>query len=195
MQTVLLTNQQNFVLSPDEDTFYLVLLDKKAKNGQVKVDLSLKRTGLNCQLLFLGILTSGSDWQLTSEIKHLASKCSCLAEVYLSQKQQSKVNYFGRIYIAQTALQSKSFLKEQSLIMGQAVYNQSQPTMEIFNNRVQASHSVSISHPDKNALFYLMSRGFMQEEAEKILERAFFNKVLDTVKVVEAHQLIGNYLC
>ncbi|HPS40733.1 MAG TPA: SufD family Fe-S cluster assembly protein [Candidatus Woesebacteria bacterium] len=194
MQTVLLTNQQTFVLTPDQDTFYLLLLDQNAGGGKIQVDLSLTKNDLHCQLLFIGILKSKSDWQLISNIKHLAPNSTCLTEVYLSQMNESKVDYFGRIYIDSQAAHTQSFLKEQSLIMGQDTYNRSRPTLEIFNHRVQASHSASISRPDETALFYLMSRGLTKIEAEKMVEKAFFNHVLDSIKVKKARQLIEDYL-
>ena len=111
MQTVLLKDQKNFVLEPEKDTLYLVLLDKEASAGKVKVDLIFKKSDLHCQLLFLGILKAKSNWQLESNIKHLVPKSSCLTEVYLSQADESRVDYFGQIYIDQLASQTKSFLK------------------------------------------------------------------------------------
>jgi Fe-S cluster assembly scaffold protein SufB len=195
MQTVLLQNQETFSLEPKVDTLYLVLLDKKANDGKIKVDLILKNSDLNCQLLFLGILKNKSNWQLESNIRHLVPRSSCLTEVYLSQKDESRVDFFGQIYIDQKASQTKSFLKEQSLVIGEAIYNRSRPILEIFNNRVKASHSASSSRINEADLFYLMSRGFEKIEAEKILEEAFFNKVLDSVKVDSAKELIKEYLC
>lgn len=195
MQTVLLRNQNEFVLEPKEDTLYLVLLDKETKQGKVKVDLLLKKSDLNCQLLFLGRSQKKSNWQLESNIKHFVARTSCLTEVYLSLADQSKVDYFGQIYIDKNAEQTKSFLKEQSLIMGSSIYNRSRPILEIFNNRVKASHSASCSRISETDLFYLMSRGFEKSEAEEILEKAFFDQILESVKVKEAHTLIGEYLC
>jgi Fe-S cluster assembly scaffold protein SufB len=195
MQAVLLKEQTEFILEPKVDTLYLVLLDKNANQGKIKVDLSFQKTGVSCQLLFLGRLKNNSSWQLESNIKHFASKTSCLTDVYLSQADASRVDYFGQIYIDRLASQTKSFLKEQSLILGKATYNRSRPILEIFNNQVKASHSASSSRLDETDLFYLMSRGFKKAEAEKILEEAFFNKVLDSIKIKSARKLIKDYLC
>ena len=132
---------------------------------------------------------------MESNIKHLVPKTSCLTEVYLSQSDESKVDYLGQILIEQKASQTKSFLKEQSLIVGDAVYNRSQPVLEILNNRVKASHSATSSRLNEADLFYLMSRGFTKSEAEKILQEAFFNKILDSIKNKEAKKMIEDYLC
>lgn len=194
MQVVLLEQQTDYILEPVEDTFYLVLLNKSSKQGKIKVDLTFKKSAVNCQLLFIGRLSSDSNWQLESNMRHLASKTSCLTDVYLSQTDQSKVDYFGQIYIGQQAPNTKSFLKEQSLVLGQATYNRSRPILEIFNNKVKASHSASSSRLSEIDLFYLMSRGFSRQEAEKILEEAFFNKILAAVKLPVAKKLIKDYL-
>lgn len=194
MQVILLEQKTDFILEPQEDTFYLVLLDKLTKQSKVKVDLTFKKSGVNCQLLFIGRLNSNSNWQLESNMKHLVPKTSCLTDVYLSQTDQSRVDYFGQIYIDQQAPNTKSFLKEQSLVLGQATYNRSRPILEIFNNKVKASHSASSSRLSETDLFYLMSRGFNRQEAEKILEEAFFNKILATVKLPVAKKLIKDYL-
>jgi Fe-S cluster assembly scaffold protein SufB len=195
MQVVLLEKQSEFILEPKADTFYLVLLNKNTEQGKIKVDLSFQKTGVSCQLLFLGRLKNNSSWQLESNAKHLASKTSCLTNVYLSQSDASRVDYFGQIYIDRLASQTKSFLQEQSLILGSATYNRSRPILEIFNHQVKASHSASSSRLNEADLFYLMSRGFKKAEAQKILEEAFFNKVLDSIKIKSARKLIKDYLC
>lgn len=195
MQVVLLKDQTDFVLEPQENTLYLVLLDKQIKQGKIKVDLYFKKSHVDCKLLFLGALAQHSNWQLESNAQHLVADTSCSTEVYLSQADQSQVDYFGKIYIAQTAKQTKSFLKEQTLVIGEAVYNRSRPILEIFNNRVKASHSASSSRIDDVDLFYLMSRGLDKKEAEKILEAAFFNKILNSIKNKQAKELIEEYLC
>lgn len=195
MQAVLLKEQTEFILEPKVDTLYLVLLDKNANQGKIKIDISFKKMGVSCQLLFLGRLKNNSSWQLESNTKHFASKTSCLTDAYLSQADASRVDYFGQIYIDRLASQTKSFLKEQSLILGNATYNRSRPILEIFNNKVKASHSASSSRLNEVDLFYLMSRGFKKVEAEKILEEAFFNKVLDSIKIKSARKLIKDYLC
>ena len=51
---------------------------------------------------------------------------------------------------------------------------------------------------DKEGIETLKTLGdweFKKVEAEKILEEAFFNKVLDSIKVETARKLIKDYLC
>lgn len=196
MQLVVLDQLTEYVLEPTLDSFYLVLLDQKVQKGSVKVDLHFKTSGVSCQLMFVGRLSKASDWTLETNMFHQVPKTSCLTDVFLSQSDQSKVDYFGQIYIGREAKKTKSFLKEQSLVMGQAVFNRSRPILEIFNNQVKASHSASSSRLNESDLFYLMSRGLARSEAEKILEQAFFDRLLaERVKLQSASKLIQDYLC
>lgn len=195
MKLVLISKQGDHILKPREDTFYLVLLDQNLIQGQLKVDLSFEKADINCRLLFIGRLQKNSSWQLESNMKHLVDHTSCFTDVYLSQTDQSRVDYFGQIHIGKEANNTKSFLQEQSLTLGKSTFNRSRPILEIFNNKVKASHSASSSRLNESDLFYLMSRGLERKEAEKILEEAFFNKILETVKLSKAKKIIKDYLC
>jgi len=192
---VLIDQLGEHILAPTQDTLYLVLLDQQMRQSKIKVDLSFKKSGVVCHLLFIGRLAASSSWQIESNMRHLVAHTSCQTDVYLSQADQSRVDYFGQIYIAREAAATKSFLKEQSLTLGKSTYNRSRPILEIFNNKVKASHSASSSRLRESDLFYLMSRGFSMQEATKILEEAFFNQIIDTVKSSQAKKIIAKYLC
>ena len=47
---------------------------------------------------------------------------------------------------------------------------------------VEGNHSTSSGKVGNKELFYIMSRGFSKKEAEKLLVRAKFNKVLENIK-------------
>lgn len=196
MKLVVLEQQQEFVLRPQVNTLYLALLDQQAQQGRLKVDLHFDQSGVSCQLLFVGRLAAGSNWQLETNMFHQVPKTSCLTDVYLSQADRSKVDYFGQIYIDRLATQSKSFLQEQSLVLGSATTNRSRPILEIFNNKVKASHSASSSRLNEGDVFYLMSRGLTRDVAEQLLEQAFFDRLLvEKVKLPAARRHLRDYLC
>lgn len=195
MKTVVLKSQAEFILKPQEDTLYLVLLSSNGDNSKVKVDLFFRKSRVNCRLLFLGRNLSNGEWQIESNANHFAEHTSCNIDVYLSLANKAKVDFFGKIFIDKKAFHAKSFLQERGLVIGDSVYNRSQPVLEIFNNKVKASHSASCARLNKDDLFYLMSRGFNKQEAESILEKAFFDLVLGSIKDKKAHKIVEDYLC
>lgn len=193
-QLVVIDQLGQHSFTPTVNTLYLALLDRQLQQGQLSIDLDFRQAGVSCRLLVIGRLAADSNWQLTTNMRHHVRRTSCQTDVFLSQADRTRVDYFGQIYIDRQAQLTKSFLKEQSLTLGQATYNRSQPILEIYNNQVKASHSASSRQLDANELFYLMSRGFPAAEAAQILEEAFFAQILQTVRDRQARQLIKEYL-
>ncbi len=79
----------------------------------------------------------------------------------------------GTIRISKNAPETKAFLKHSVLLIGNDSQAISIPQLEIENNQVQASHSSAIGPVDKSQLFYLMSRGFSQNQSIKLLVKSF----------------------
>ena len=74
---------------------------------------------------------------------------------------------------------------EEVIIISPNVRNRSVPLMLSHEDDVDGHHAVSIGRIDEDKLFYLMSRGFDQSEAEKLIVEAAFNPVLDRIDNVE----------
>ncbi len=79
----------------------------------------------------------------------------------------------GTIRISKNASDSKAFLKHSVLLVGNDSQAVSIPELEIENNQVQASHASAIGPVDQSQLFYLMSRGFSQKSAIKLIIKSF----------------------
>ena len=90
-------------------------------------------------------------------------------------KSQSKVD--GLIEIYKTAYKTNSYLKEDIILASEGSYIKAEPNLEILNNDVKASHGATIGYMDKNALFYLMSRGLSKDRAEKLMADGFLKSL------------------
>ena len=47
---------------------------------------------------------------------------------------------------------------------------------------VEGNHSTASGKVDEKSLFYIMSRGFSEKEAIKLIVRARFNKIIERIK-------------
>ena len=79
----------------------------------------------------------------------------------------------GNIRIGKNASGAQAFLRHQILLVGDNSQAVSIPELEIENNQVQASHASAIGPVDQSQLFYLMSRGFSQKSAIKLIIKSF----------------------
>ena len=59
----------------------------------------------------------------------------------------------------------------------------SKPQLEIFADDVKCSHGCTVGQLDKEALFYLQSRGIPRKEAKALMTYAFANNVLESVEL------------
>lgn len=57
------------------------------------------------------------------------------------------------------------------------------PNLEIANNQVSASHSLSTTHLDNNELFYLASRGINNGESQELLINSYLNKFNQAIRL------------
>ena len=68
------------------------------------------------------------------------------------------------------------------------------PELEIYADDVKCSHGSTSGNLDKNAIFYLMSRGIGYAEAKKLLIDGFINDVIEKITNKEVKNYIKGAL-
>ena len=76
-----------------------------------------------------------------------------------------------------------AFQQNNNLIIGDNATVNTKPQLEIFADDVKCSHGCTIGQLDKEALFYLKTRGINENDAKGLLTYAFANNVLENVKM------------
>jgi Fe-S cluster assembly protein SufD len=80
------------------------------------------------------------------------------------------------------------------LLLSKNAVIDSKPQLEIYANDVKCSHGSTIGQLDRDALFYLRSRGIDAAEAENLLSYAFAAEVLQRMKVAPLRAHLEEYL-
>lgn len=88
---------------------------------------------------------------------------------------QSQIRFVGRIIIDPECGDSNSFLTERVLLLSDKARAEAVPDLEILTDDVKCSHAASISRIPEEHLFYLMSRGIPQPQAEKMIVEGFLS--------------------
>lgn len=91
---------------------------------------------------------------------------------------ESVFDFRGTIHIASRAQQSNGMLHQHSLLLSEDARADSVPALEIEANDVKAFHAATAAPIDPLQLFFLMSRGLSQSQAEGYIVRGFANAVL-----------------
>ena len=95
----------------------------------------------------------------------------------------------ARIEVARGAQKTDGEQSLKGLLLARSATINAKPELEIFADDVKCAHGATVGELDRNALFYLESRGVSPEEARALLTRAFVADALERVgeeKVREA---------
>jgi Fe-S cluster assembly protein SufB len=104
-----------------------------------------------------------------------------------------EVNYRGSVYHGKQALNAKSHIECDTLLIDDTSKSDTIPSNTIKNNQSSIEHEATVSKVSEDQLFYLMSRGLTEEEATEMIIMGFiepFTKELPMEYAVELNQLI-----
>ena len=73
----------------------------------------------------------------------------------------------------------EAYQRNSNLLLGEQAAMYAKPELEIYADDVRCSHGCTTGQFDKEALFYLRSRGMTETAANNLLVQAFLAEVLD----------------
>ena len=104
--------------------------------------------------------------------------------------------YRGKVKITKDAINSKSIIKCDTIILDELSRSDTIPDNIVCNNSSNINHEATVSKVSKERLFYLMSRGLTEEKAKELLIMGFidrFREELPMEYAVELNALLKNY--
>jgi Fe-S cluster assembly protein SufD len=111
---------------------------------------------------------------------------------------QGKGVFNGKIYVRQDAQKTNAFQSNRNILLSDSATINTKPQLEIWADDVKCSHGCTTGQIDKEALFYLQSRGISEEQAKSMLLMAFayevINKVQDEELKKRIEQLVSSRL-
>ena len=87
---------------------------------------------------------------------------------------QSRSVWQGMIYVAPGAVGTDGYQANKNLILNKGARADSIPGLEILADDVRCTHGATVGKIDPNHLFYLLSRGIPEKEAERLIVLGFF---------------------
>ena len=81
------------------------------------------------------------------------------------------------------AQKTNAFQQNDNILLDDKATVNTKPQLEIFADDVKCSHGCTVGQLDKEALFYLQSRGIPKKEAKALMTYAFANNVLESVEL------------
>ncbi|WP_373844558.1 Fe-S cluster assembly protein SufB [Clostridium sp.] len=153
----------------------------------------LKGEGAKCD--FTGITFAGANQYLDtgSKVIHAAPNTTSTVNSKSISKDGGVSIYRGLLSSTKNAVNSKSSVSCESLMLDSKSRSDTIPVINVCNNNVDIGHEAKIGRISEEAIFYLMSRGLTEEEAKGMVVTGFVEpiaKELPLEYAVEMNNLI-----
>ncbi|MER3446088.1 MAG: Fe-S cluster assembly protein SufD [Candidatus Dadabacteria bacterium] len=91
--------------------------------------------------------------------------------------------FHGRIIVHKNAQKTDAKQTNKNLLLSDEAQIDTKPQLEIYADDVKCTHGATIGQMDRDAIFYLRSRGISEESARALLLLAFADENLQRMKV------------
>ena len=98
----------------------------------------------------------------------------------------------GKIMVRRDAQQTNAYQSNNNLLLSENAVIDTKPQLEIYADDVKCSHGATIGALDKEAFFYIRSRGVPENLAHSMLIKAFTEDVINEIKIPELKEQINH---
>lgn len=152
--------------------------------------------GENSKMEYTGISFAGYGQNLDTGLKvvHNAKNTSSVVNSKSISKSGGIATFRSNMVVSKNGANSKSNVSCESLMLDDISVSDTIPVSNIQTNDTQFSHEAKIGKISDDAIFYLMSRGFSEEEAKALIVRGFatpISKELPIEYAAEMNNLIN----
>ncbi|MCT7904545.1 FeS cluster assembly protein sufD [Candidatus Ornithobacterium hominis] len=150
----------------------------------IRNNLNFRQNGENCNSVMQAI-TLGKEQQHVDHhtlVEHTAPNCES-HELYRTILDDESTGVFnGKIIVDANAQKIDAFQQNNNILLSPKASVDTKPQLEIFADDVKCSHGCTVGQLDRDALFYMESRGIPKKEAQAYLLFAFCSDVLSEVE-------------
>lgn len=151
--------------------------------------------GEGTHMEFTGITFAGKGQQLDTGAKviHSAPNTSSYINTKSISKSGGESTFRSAVVINKQAVNSKSSVSCQSLMLDSISRSDTIPAMDIRTPKANVGHEATIGKISDNTVYYLMSRGISEEDARAMIVSGFADNVskeLPLEYAVEMNNLI-----
>lgn len=169
------------------DSFQLGLGAKIVRND---INVNHNVGGSHCELKAVYLPQNKQLIDFHSNMEHKAANCTTNEIFRGIMADKSKAVFNGRIHIHPDAQKTLAQLSNKNLLISDEATINTKPELEIYADDVRCTHGATIAQLDKDARFYLQSRGISAAEADVMLSFGFINELLENLELEAIRDLI-----
>ena len=172
--------RQRFLLQRDASVSTVNI----ALGGQYsKADISNVMQGKNAQSEMIGVTFGHGTQHFDNHTEHVHEVGDSFSDMDFKVvlENEAKSAYTGLIRIDLDAPNSEAYQENRNLMLDPTCSAESIPELEILNENVRCTHGATVGPIDEDQVYYLMTRGLPEREAERLIVEGFFGPALDRI--------------
>lgn len=148
------------------------------------IDIDIVTVWSHCSCIVFWLFVSDTKRPITGSLKVLLNHSHTSANVELISflYDGAKVSIDGAIDIGLHLDNLHGRLLEQNIVLGKNIAIKTLPKLNVASYNVTAAHGANIDTLDQQKLFYMMSRGLSQQQAQTLLVHWYIDYVLGHFK-------------
>lgn len=148
-------------------------------------EFKLRLTGQGARAEANGLFMADGNRHVESriDVDHLAPNTTSRERFRGILGGQARGVFNGRIHVHQSAQKTAAELTNRNLLLNTGAEINTKPELEIYADDVKCAHGSTTGQLDRNALFYLLTRGVDLQKARNILITAFAAELLTGIPI------------
>lgn len=171
---------ENTLLENSKINYCIVDFGGKNSITNYYSNLEGKQSENKINTIYLGKENQLFDLNYIGQLK--GEKTNIDIEVQGALKDTAKKHFKGTIDFKKGSKKAKGNENEFCMLLSETARSIALPMLLCSEEDVEGNHSSAAGKVDDKQLFYIMSRGFTQKDAMKLIVKAKFNKILETIK-------------
>ena len=165
-------------------------------NELVRNNLNISQNDEFIETIIKGVTIIGNKQHVDHNtlIQHNKPNCNSHQDYKGIYDNKSTGVFNGKIIVEKQAQKTNAFQSNNNVLLSDKATINAKPQLEIYADDVKCSHGCTVGQLDKNALFYLKSRGIPEKEATALLMYGFANNILESVKIPEIKTRINHII-
>ncbi len=153
-----------------------------ARLARTEIRVALDGEHAACRIDGCAVLRGRQHGDVTTEIDHRVPNGRSRQTFKNVLDGRSRSVFQGRVVVRKDAQKTDAGQSNRNLLLSPGAEADSKPELRIFADDVKCSHGATVGELDKNALFYLQSRGIGAKEARGLLIEGFVAELFDDVE-------------
>ena len=159
-------------------TFHV--LNTGGKLGRVTIDVTCHE-GAHFALGAAMLGGGEQTLEIVTTLNHVAPNATSGQVVRAVLGGSATGSYLGKVAVAREAQKTDASQSVKAMLLSRTATANAKPELEIFADDVKCAHGATVGELDRQALFYLASRGIAPAAAKAMLLRAFVGSVFEGI--------------